>query len=489
MAGHPAARHRSGGHLHDWSAIRPRPVRHRQRHLGSGAGRPAAMPGASCPTCVGGAGFFRHFDRSARTSFASNEGTFTAGGGARVWVSRARLRGRRGALRVGTAHARRRHGRRPVRPLTGAVVRRRSGRIPRMRASLSCVRAAARRGRAGCRRRREPPPLAEHYAPVVFQESRSTVLDFITKFDYDGDWKGDNNWRNAYLYDLPGHVYYSVIESTSHYFITYAFYHARDYTARPYEGFAPKTEHENDMEGLHGHDREGRDALRQGGAARDAGPRRLLQVRQPRQPPGVGRQPQARWLDDVRGRPARGLRRGRRARREGGEPRRRGFGQLVPGHRLPLHGAGRRCRESNRDPKATYDLVSIEDTLWARRFDVGSTFCCADPYVMTDGRTANAGQRVQRTDRRLRRQTAVGMGPGERQDRQGRLVPRSAARPIPTQVRIQNFTGTYVHNPYLESDGRNAGQPCAESATQQDGEGRAGVEPARHRPRHHRSRA
>ena len=44
--------------------------------------------------------------------------------------------------------------------------------------------------------------VAEHYAPVVFQESRSTVLDFITRFDYDGDWKGDNNWRNAYLYDL-----------------------------------------------------------------------------------------------------------------------------------------------------------------------------------------------------------------------------------------------------------------------------------------------
>jgi hypothetical protein len=92
--------------------------------------------------------------------------------------------------------------------------------------------------------------LAEHYAPVVFQESRSTVLDFITKFDYDGDWKGDNNWRNAYLFDLTGHVYYSVIESTSHYFITYAFYHPRDYTARRYEGFAPKTEHENDLEGM-----------------------------------------------------------------------------------------------------------------------------------------------------------------------------------------------------------------------------------------------
>ena len=38
-----------------------------------------------------------------------------------------------------------------------------------------------------------------------------------------------------------------MIESTSHYFVTYALYHARDYSARPYEGFAPKTEHENDM--------------------------------------------------------------------------------------------------------------------------------------------------------------------------------------------------------------------------------------------------
>jgi hypothetical protein len=43
----------------------------------------------------------------------------------------------------------------------------------------------------------------------VFQESRSTVLDFITSFDYDGDWKGDNNWRNAYLFDLTGRAYYA----------------------------------------------------------------------------------------------------------------------------------------------------------------------------------------------------------------------------------------------------------------------------------------
>jgi hypothetical protein len=32
--------------------------------------------------------------------------------------------------------------------------------------------------------------LAEHYAPVIYQETKSSVLDYITKFDYDGDWNG-----------------------------------------------------------------------------------------------------------------------------------------------------------------------------------------------------------------------------------------------------------------------------------------------------------
>jgi hypothetical protein len=46
--------------------------------------------GRVVPYVLGGAGYFRHFDRLGplgRTSYATNEGTFTAGGGARVWVS------------------------------------------------------------------------------------------------------------------------------------------------------------------------------------------------------------------------------------------------------------------------------------------------------------------------------------------------------------------------------------------------------------------
>jgi hypothetical protein len=49
--------------------------------------RAAPRTGLVVPYVLGGAGFFRHFDRFGSQRFASNEGTFTAGGGARVWVA------------------------------------------------------------------------------------------------------------------------------------------------------------------------------------------------------------------------------------------------------------------------------------------------------------------------------------------------------------------------------------------------------------------
>ncbi|HEV8393323.1 MAG TPA: hypothetical protein VGQ37_03570 [Vicinamibacterales bacterium] len=49
--------------------------------------RSAQRPGLVVPYVLGGAGFFRHSDRFGPLTFASNEGTFTAGGGARVWVT------------------------------------------------------------------------------------------------------------------------------------------------------------------------------------------------------------------------------------------------------------------------------------------------------------------------------------------------------------------------------------------------------------------
>ena len=305
--------------------------------------------------------------------------------------------------------------------------------------------------------------LAEHHAPVIFQESRSTVLDFITKFDYDGDWKGENNWRNAYLYEQPGHVYYSVIESTRHYFITYAFYHARDYTARPYEGFAPKTEHENDMEGLTitvekddtsfgkvvlletlAHDvffkydngdnrRVSNGSLKLDGSMTFVDGRAAVFV----EAEGHGVKAASRSV-------ASNL-------------------ESFPGIVYRYTGQASVPR-SNRDPGATYDLVSIEDTLWARRFEVGSMFCCVDPYVMADGNTVSVGSAFNGPIGGCAAKPPWGWDQVDDQVAKGDWF-RDPLKAYPTQVRIQNFGGTYVHNPYLQSDARPGLQACAQSTT------------------------
>src|SRR5688572_16459704 len=304
--------------------------------------------------------------------------------------------------------------------------------------------------------------LAEHYAPVVFQESRSTVLDFVTRFDYDGDWRGDNNWRNAYLFDLPGYAYYSVIESTSHYFITYAFYHPRDYTARPYEGFAPKTEHENDMEGCTitiekdgspfgkivlletlAHDvfykYDNRDNKRvANGSLKLDGSMTFVDGR-----PAV--------FIEAEGHGVKAASRSHVAARDN-----------FPGIVYRYTGTAA-VPESNRDPEATYDLVSIEDTLWANRFDVGSTFCCADDYAMKGG-IARIGSAFNGPIGGCAAKPPWGWDQATDKIAKGDWF-RDPLKAYPTQVRIQNFTGSYVHNPYLESDGRSDLQVCAESTT------------------------
>ena len=74
--------------------------------------------------------------------------------------------------------------------------------------------------------------IAARFAPVIYQGlGDQPRADYITNFDFDGDWKGDNNWRNAdnRRYPLRGFVYFSVIETTTHFFIHYATFHPRDY--------------------------------------------------------------------------------------------------------------------------------------------------------------------------------------------------------------------------------------------------------------------
>lgn len=90
--------------------------------------------------------------------------------------------------------------------------------------------------------------LAAYWAPQIYQDVNADLdvrADFITNFNYDGDYVARNNWDNLSNYNENGYVYYKVSETTTHYFIEYDLFHARDdaYT-RPLDA------HENDLEGL-----------------------------------------------------------------------------------------------------------------------------------------------------------------------------------------------------------------------------------------------
>ena len=97
--------------------------------------------------------------------------------------------------------------------------------------------------------------LALRWAPVHYQDTDVTgshglkgKADYLTAINYDGDWSGTNNWNNLGNYAATGHGYYSVVETSTHWFITYAFFHPRDWTDNilAYN----LDEHENDLEGL-----------------------------------------------------------------------------------------------------------------------------------------------------------------------------------------------------------------------------------------------
>jgi hypothetical protein len=88
--------------------------------------------------------------------------------------------------------------------------------------------------------------LAEHYAPVVAQETWfEPKADFLARFDYDGDWRGDNNWDNLPTGSSQAYVYWSAAETATHYFLMYNFFHPRRY-AEDCSGAC----HENDAGGL-----------------------------------------------------------------------------------------------------------------------------------------------------------------------------------------------------------------------------------------------
>ena len=311
----------------------------------------------------------------------------------------------------------------------------------------------------------------------MYQETKSAVLDFITRFDYDGDWNGANNWRNAYMYDLSGYVYWAIIESTNHYFITYTFYHARDYTSQPFEGFAPKTEHENDMEGFtitiekdgtpfgrpilletlaHDHFYLYANAQYrrvQPGRSRLDGSIEFLDQTDPMHP----RQPAIYIEPEGHGVRAAG-------------PEIRQIGYSFPGVIYRLTGRGPEVPKNNHDVDGSYELMSIEDTLWAHRFDVGTTYCCSDRYAFPGGSTSAFGSAFNGPIGGCAAKPPWGWDQADDNIVKGDWF-RDPLKAYPTQLQIAGLTGGYVWNPYLQLDTRNASPMCSESAVNKDVKG------------------
>lgn len=78
---------------------------------------------------------------------------------------------------------------------------------------------------------REYAGLAREFAPTIYQDvagGSAVKGDFLTALDYDEDWDASNNYEHHGSKDLIASVYYSVVESETHWFITYVFYHPYD---------------------------------------------------------------------------------------------------------------------------------------------------------------------------------------------------------------------------------------------------------------------
>ena len=96
--------------------------------------------------------------------------------------------------------------------------------------------------------------LAAHWSPVWYHDTDDTdyEADYITAFDFDGDFISNNNWENLHTAaaDLSAVIYYAVIETNTHWFVYYMDFHPRDWAddCNPFPWVLEPC-HENDMEG------------------------------------------------------------------------------------------------------------------------------------------------------------------------------------------------------------------------------------------------
>ncbi|MFD6448805.1 hypothetical protein ACFWEJ_27130 [Promicromonospora sp. NPDC060204] len=94
--------------------------------------------------------------------------------------------------------------------------------------------------------------VAQRWAPIHYQDVDQTGTnalggrsDYLAAYDFDGDLNARNNWENTGSHALAATAYYSVMETSTHWFVTYMFFHPRDWSDSIFD-----TEHENDAEGV-----------------------------------------------------------------------------------------------------------------------------------------------------------------------------------------------------------------------------------------------
>lgn len=91
--------------------------------------------------------------------------------------------------------------------------------------------------------------LARAYAPAIYHaiDAEGGRHDLPTRVDFDGNLRGDDNWETFAHWELPPVVYYAVLETGTHWFISYHLFHPRDW--EPLRLGVHDT-HENDGENL-----------------------------------------------------------------------------------------------------------------------------------------------------------------------------------------------------------------------------------------------
>lgn len=73
--------------------------------------------------------------------------------------------------------------------------------------------------------------IADLFAPWILHETDAALgrQDIPTAMDFDGDDLAKDNWEDLPRYELLPTVYYTIIETDTHYFATYHLYHPRDW--------------------------------------------------------------------------------------------------------------------------------------------------------------------------------------------------------------------------------------------------------------------